>query len=1046
MRLSGSRIRTWMPVALAVAVFVLVVAVLFVSRKTGLVIVVWPVNALVLAVVLSCARAGRPHLLASAFIGNVLAVLAAGYSWPFALLLAFANLVEVAIMMAVVGRIGPRRLLRRPGMIRFGIAAPVACLASVATAETGLLVAGIHPTIAGASLWFAADLLGLLVFTPLLLAGFNSRIQELLGRNRLGTGVGLGLLVLVTVAVFLQSSLPLLFIPPAALTLVAIRSGTVGAALGGLLVSIIAVMATALDTGPLVLIAGDAAYRFIVLQLFMATLTVIALTVGMTFAERRKLTERLARARAGRRAKAARERQMIDHAQLAEQMSQVGYWTLNLETGAIFWSPEVYRIHGVNSAAFQPALDNALAFFVDGDRQRVEALIKSGVDRNEGWEFDAVLIRRSDGARRDVRSMAACETAPDGRVVGYFGVFKDLTEERRIVFQTIEQEQRFRLLADNASDVIAVYNAKGVFSYLSPSITEMLGYTPDELIGKTPFFIVPEDRESVAAQFEAALDSDSPITIEYCALAKDGSRRWLEARPRFQRDETGRIIQVTDSVRDVTERREREVALAEARTEAEAATRAKTEFLANMSHEIRTPLNGVLGFADVLADTPLSKDQTRYVDRIRTAGRGLSVLIDDILDFSKIEAGKMAVDCQPFDLQALALDVVDLTRSGVGDRLTFEVNFSEALAPWLMGDEQRTRQVLLNLLGNAAKFTQTGSVRLYVERIGSMVEMRVIDTGIGIAPDALAKLFQAFTQADASVGRRFGGTGLGLSISHSLARLMGGQVRLESAVGAGTTAVLSLPYAMAEPPAMVPATRGGGVTEGGRSLRILAVDDVEANLELVEILMARHGHRTRGVGSGEAAVTLLEGDPVFDVILMDVQMPGMDGLKATRLIRRLTNGAETLPIVALTANVMAEQVAECQAAGMDAHLTKPIRTEALFEVISRLGAASDQPVPAEKVSDVVDPLGALKVRYRFRMSTFAAEFGQLESLDEPERTQAIAALAHSIAGTSGSLGFDAVSKAAFALEAAANAALADTTGSRDHLLPVETLITAVASS
>ncbi len=1046
MAVAGRWRRTLTPVILAAVVFALVVAVTLLTRKAGSFVIVWPVNALVLAVALSCARAERPLLLGSAFIGNTLAVAIVGNTLPMALLMALTNLVEVGVMLAILGRSSPLRLMRRSGIPRFGLAALIACTASVATAEVGLMAAGFRPTLAGASLWFAANLLGLLVFTPLLLSGLNRRFSELFGANLQRTMLGLGLLVVVSTATFLQSSLPLLFIPPAALTLVAIRSGITGAALGALLVSIIAVVATVQGVGPLGLVAGDIAGRYIVLQLFLATLTVIALTVGMTFAERRNLIERLTRARGVRRAKIARERQLIDHARLAERMSQVGYWTLNIDTGAIFWSPEVYRIHGVDPASYRPALDDALAFYADGDRQRIEALIRTSVDSDEGWEFDAVLIRRSDGARRDVRSMAASETDADGRVVGYFGVFKDLTDERRTVAKAVEQEQRFRLLADNASDVIAIYDRKGVFSYVSPSITEMLGYTPEELIGKTPYFIVPEDRENVAAQFAAALDSDVPITIEYCAFAKDGSRHWLEARPRFQRDDMGRIVRVTDSVRDVTERQEREAALAEARAEAEAATRAKTEFLANMSHEIRPPLNGVLGFADVLADTPLSKDQQRYVDRIRTAGRGLAVLIDDILDFSKIEAGKMSVDRRPFDLRALAMDVADLTRVGAGDRLTLDVNFADDVAPWIIGDEQRTRQILLNLLGNAVKFTPAGSVRLEVGLADEMLELRIIDTGIGIAPEALSHLFQAFTQADASVGRRFGGTGLGLSISYSLARLMGGEVRLDSVSGAGTTAVLRLPYAVASAPDAPPVVAGKVATSTGRSLNILVVDDVEANLELIDILLSRAGHRTRSVTSGNAALVLLEADPRFDMVLMDVQMPGMDGLEATRLIRRLGNGAETIPIVALTANVMAEQVAECRAAGMDEHLTKPLRLEELFEVVARIGAMAEPLTDAGAIPGAGDPLAALKGRYRFRMSTLAAEFAQMQGLDEPDRTRSIAALAHSIAGTSGSMGFAAVSKAAFTLEAAANASLAAESGNRDLAAEIDALIAAVASS
>jgi PAS domain S-box-containing protein len=1052
MKATGRWGRLLTPFALATAVFVLVYAVIMVMRDTGQFAVVWPVNAVVLSVVLNCARGRRPGLYLAAFVGNLLADLALGYGPSLSVLMAAANVLEVMAMVWLVGSRGPIRLMRRTGLLRFGLAALVACSLSMAVVEVGLMASGQRPTPEGAGLWFAADLLGLIVFTPLLLTGTSRRFSELFGANLKATGAYLFLLVLVSLGIFLQSSLPLLFIPIAVLTLIAIRSGFAGAALGALLVSIIATMATVHGVGPLALVDGDIPRRFIVLQLFLAALTVIALTVGMAFAERRNLIERLTRARVARRSKSARERQLIDHARLAERMSRVGYWTLNTLTGAIFWSPEVYRIHGVEPGSFRPELEHALAFFVDEDRLRVDALIKAGVASGEGWEFDAVLIRRSDGARRDVRSMASCGKDAEGRVVGYFGVFKDLTDERQVVAKAVEQEQRYRLLADNASDVIAVYSPKGVFSYLSPSITEMLGYTPEELIGRTPYdIIVPEDHDDVAAQFQAALESEGPLTVEYRALARDGTRRWLEARPRFQRDDQGRIIQITDSVRDVTERRDREAALAEARTEAEAAARAKTEFLANMSHEIRTPLNGVLGFADLLADTPMSKAQTHYVERIRTAGRGLSALIDDILDVSKIEAGKMKVECRPFDLRALALDVIDLTRSGVGDRLVFEVDFAESVGPWAMGDEQRTRQVLLNLLGNAAKFTETGSVRLAVDLVGERVEFRITDTGIGIAPEALAHLFQAFVQADASVGRRFGGTGLGLSISHSLARLMGGEVRLYSALGTGTTAVLSLPYAAASAPRPTPVGGAGPLSVAGRRLRILVVDDVEANLELLDILLSRVGHRVKGVTSGEAAIVTLRADPDFDLVLMDVQMPGMDGLEATRLIRRLGGRVESLPIVALTANVMAEQVAECRMAGMDEHLTKPVRKEALFEIIDRAGKAREAREAREAsetgaAPDVGDPLAALKARYRLQMSTLAAEFARMESLQDPERSREIAALAHSVAGTSGSLGFSAVSTAAFALEAEVRASLTAEPASRALGPLIQTLLAAAMAS
>lgn len=703
---------------------------------------------------------------------------------------------------------------------------------------------------------------------------------------------------------------------------------------------------------------------------------------------------------------------------LAERLSGTGYWTLNTQTGAVFWSPQVYVIHGEDPATYNPGLGDALAFYVEEDRKLVSELIKTRSERGEGWEFDAILVR-ADGSRRNVRSLAEVQRDTTGRVTGFFGVFKDLTDERRAIETAVEQERRYRLLADNVSDVIATYGPDGIFSYLSPSISELLGYSPEEMIGRASYDImVPEDRERIAREFRQAAKTRLPLTVEYRAVTKDGSVRWLEARPRFQRDENDVIVEIHDSVRDVTERHEREVALAEARAVAEDAARTKADFLANMSHEIRTPLNGVLGFAEVLSNTALDDDQRRYLDRIRTAGKGLSALIDDILDFSKIESGKMIMERRAFDLKELAADVIDLTQVSVAGRLDLQLAFDNDVSPWVMGDEQRTRQVLLNLLGNAAKFTHQGSVTLTVGVSEGRLELRVADTGIGISADALSRLFQGFSQADTAVGRRFGGTGLGLHISRSLARLMQGDVTLESQPNVGTTAIFTLPYAPAEaqsPPASAPAD-----ASSTRPLRILAVDDVEANLELLDILLSREGHAVICATSGDAAIGLLGRDAGFDLVLMDVQMPGMDGLAATRLIRAMDNGAQRIPVVALTANVLANQIEACRAAGMDDHLGKPIKVEDLLRLLSRVAGLDDRsPTPAVEGVATQDPLAELKARYRARMDTFEDEFGRLRALPLDRRADAMAALSHSIAGTAGSLGYTAVSDAAFELEAAA---------------------------
>ena len=702
---------------------------------------------------------------------------------------------------------------------------------------------------------------------------------------------------------------------------------------------------------------------------------------------------------------------------LAEQLSETGYWTLSISTGEVFWSPQVYAIHGVDDTNYRPGLDDALGFYLERDRKMVEALIAKQSALGEGWGFDATIVRR-DGSHRNVRSVAECQKDKAGRVTGFIGVFKDLTVERRVIAKAVEQERRYRLLADHASDVIAVYGADGRFTYLSPSITELLGYEPDDLIGQTPFdIIVPDDHPRVAAEFAAAAKSQTLLTVEYRAVAKDGAIKWLEARPRFHRDDTGRIVEVTDSVRDVTERWEREAALARARIAAEIAMKTKADFLANMSHEIRTPLNGVIGFADVLSNTVLDHDQQRYVDRIRTAGKGLSALIDDILDFSKIESGKMTVEPRPFDLHALAVDVIDLTRINAAGRLSLELDFDDEVSVWVSGDEQRTRQVLLNLLGNAAKFTPVGSVELAVRGLGDTLEIRVADTGIGISPDAMDLIFQGFTQADASVRRRFGGTGLGLNISRSLARLMGGDVTLESEPDVGTTAIFTLPYRPATDTAIRTPVESRS-KRSSRTLRILAVDDISINLELLEILAGGGGHAVTCATSGEAAIDVLRKGGQFDLILMDVQMPGMDGLEATRRLRSMPEAA-MVPIVALTANVMADQVAECHAAGMDDHLGKPIKQEALFDLFERVGHMADRLSPPPSISPDSDPLAALKAKYRDHMKTFEAEYVRLSALPVESRAGATAAFTHTITGTAGSLGFPDVSRAAAALEAAA---------------------------
>lgn len=394
-----------------------------------------------------------------------------------------------------------------------------------------------------------------------------------------------------------------------------------------------------------------------------------------------------------------------------------------------------------------------------------------------------------------------------------------------------------------------------------------------------------------------------------------------------------------ESSRDVAE---------QALARAEHAAKAKSEFLASMSHEIRTPLNGVIGYAEQLLDEELQPHQRRYAERIQNSSLALLTVVNDVLDFSQIESGRVALDPQPFALRALIDNTVSIV-SGIAESrgLEMRVDIASDAPEILVGDEARLRQVLLNLLNNAIKFTRAGRVTVQVlsrgrDEKGEMLQFLVRDTGIGIPKNKRDNLFQRFSQVDQSVRREFGGSGLGLAISKRLVEVMGGEIGMESEVGRGSTfwITVTLPAGSGlSPDADEPPV--GAVQPG----RILVVEDLEINQELARSLLVKEGHEVDVAANGAQAVSAVQAK-AYNLVLMDIQMPVMDGISATRIIRALDHEARDLPIVAMTANVLPQQVRSFQQAGMNGHLAKPLRRRDLQRALSEwLNAEPQRTLP-----------------------------------------------------------------------------------------------------
>ncbi len=561
------------------------------------------------------------------------------------------------------------------------------------------------------------------------------------------------------------------------------------------------------------------------------------------------------------------------------------------------------------------------------------------------WQFASL-----DGRRLAVDVFLNEATFTDRQVL--LMACYDLTEAQNTQSQLIESEARFRDVSEAVGEYIWETDIDGHITYASPKVQDVMGIEPEAIIGtRTIDWVLDEDRARIEERNQLIVASGSGFrNFEHRIRRPDGRIAWISASgvPRY--DEGGNIVGYRGATLDVTQRRTYEEQLLLQKEAAEAADRAKSNFLAMMSHEIRTPLNSVLGFADLVLGTDLDATQADYLNTIRRSGDALLLLLNDILDFSKIESGRMEIDPRPTDLNRCVGEVLDLYKVAAAAKgLRLEATTAPELPSRLLTDSARFRQILLNLVGNAVKFTATGQITVNtslqppVADGTSRVRVTVTDSGIGITRQQAERLFKPFSQADSSTTRRFGGTGLGLAISKRLAELLGGDLGILESGQPGSTFYLDLPATVpteddytsaSHEPDLELVSKDPPELPAGAEVRVLVVDDNPLNRRLTTQMLKQLGAQSGTASNAAECFAALETDH-YDIVLMDVQMPGMDGLEATRVIREreARDGTEHVRIVALTAGAMVGDREACLAAGMDDYLSKPIRRSALADIL-----------------------------------------------------------------------------------------------------------------
>ena len=570
------------------------------------------------------------------------------------------------------------------------------------------------------------------------------------------------------------------------------------------------------------------------------------------------------------------------------------------------------------------------------DAQRVGPLMQRAMDEHTPYESE-FRIRHRSGQLRWVMSRGSVVPVDQGAPLFFDGLIMDITDRKLAEQARQHQEQQFSSLIRNIPGIAVRFMTEGrmPLRFISEAVEAMTGWPADAFLRQGKGFeelIYPPDLAAILVEVHASIREHRSYSIEYRICHRDGHMFWAWGRGAATYDTQGNPLWIDGIVLDIQERREMQDALVAAKDRAELAATSKSAFLANMSHEIRTPMNAIIGFTEVLLGSELSLLQRRHMGTVRQSARSLLELLNDILDTAKLEKGALELEHTDFCLEALAIQVLDTLRLGAEAKgLALELHYQVGLGKYFKGDALRVQQVLSNLVGNAVKFTAQGHVRLDIFDDAGQVHLAVRDSGI--AADRIEKIFDSFSQADASMSRRFGGTGLGTTIARQLVQLMQGTLWVTSTLGEGSDFHVRLPLC----PGAEVHTPPEVLLYQLPPLCILVVDDVVQNLELLELVLGKAGHQVVMAADGAQALAAWQAG-YFDVVLMDVQMPGMDGLEATRCMRGIEQerGLRATPVIALTASVLEQHRVQTHDAGMDGFASKPIELDELLREIARV--------------------------------------------------------------------------------------------------------------